>query len=92
MLPWFVQADEVLFFRQMGVKKSAEGVVGGENEPDSVWRPHPTEKPSGPLLASFNIFRQPGFDKGLVGHITLVRLNFYTIQQSLGKPERNGFC
>lgn len=92
MLPGFVPADEVIFFRQMGMQKSAEGVVGGETEPDSVRRPHPTEKPSGPLLAGFHIFRQPGFDKRLVRHIALVRLNFYTIQQSLGKPKRNGFC
>ena len=76
----------------MGMQKLAEGVVGGEHESDSVRRPHHTEKMCGLLLASFNIFRQPGFDKGLIRYIAFVRLNFYTIQQSLGKPERDGFC
>ena len=69
--------------RAHGHAESAEGVVGGGNEVKSVWRPHPAEGPNGRLLASFNIFRQPGFDKGLVRHIAFVRLNFYTIQQPL---------
>jgi hypothetical protein len=76
----------------MGMQKLAEVIVGGGNEPESVRMPHPTEGPNGRLLASFNIFGQPGFDKGLVRHIALVRLNFYPIQQSLGKPKRDGFC